>query len=49
MPGYLPRLKNDLLNLLLASENNTLRKLRLNGRREMYDHSIMCQRLPRRI
>ena len=29
----LPRLKNDLLNLLLASENNTLKKLRLNGRK----------------
>ena len=46
----LPRLKNDLLNLLLASENNTLKKIKIKWKKEkMYDHSIMCQRLLRRI
>ena len=29
----LPRLKNDLLNLLLASENNTLKKIKIKWKK----------------
>ena len=38
----LPRLKNDLLNLLLASENNTLKKIKIKWKKEKCMTIVLC-------
>ena len=38
----LPRLKNDLLNLLLASENNALKKIKIKWKKEKCMTIVLC-------
>ena len=42
----LPRLKSDILKIIIDSTNNELKKLRLLGKREKHDSSSLLKRLP---
>ena len=44
--AILPRLKTDIVKIILNSVNNKLKNTTTNGTKKMYDYCIVLQRLP---